>query len=86
MPPCFFFNFIYLFYLLWAVLGLCCYRDFSLVVASGGYSLFVLLGLLISVAALAAEHRLWAVGSVVAGCELSSCGSRALWYRGLVAP
>ena len=49
-----------LFYLFFSVLGLCCYRDFSLVAMSGDYSLVVVLGLLIEVASLAVEHRLWA--------------------------
>ena len=37
----------------------------SLVVASGGYSLVVVQGLLIAVASLAVEHGLWSVGSIV---------------------
>ena len=40
-----------------AVLGLCCYTGFSLVVASGGYSLVVACGLLIAVVHLIVEHR-----------------------------
>ena len=41
-----------------AVLGLCCCTGFSLVVASGGYSLVVIDRLLIVVASLVAEHSL----------------------------
>ena len=40
------------------VLGLCCCGGFSLAVASGGYSLAVVLGLLIAMTSLFAEHRL----------------------------
>ena len=46
------------FYLFLAVLGLCCSEGFYLVVASGGYSLVEVLGLLIAVASLVAECRL----------------------------
>ena len=35
---------------------------FSLVAVSRGYSFIVLHGLLVAVASLAAEHRLWACG------------------------
>ena len=48
-----FFFFIYL-----TTLGLCCYIDFSLVAENGGYSLVAMLGLLIAVASLVAEHGL----------------------------
>ena len=48
-------NLIYLFL---AVLGLRRCSGFSLVVASRGYSLFVVLRLLIGMASLVAEHRL----------------------------
>ena len=51
---------------------------FSLVVVSRGYSLVAVLGFLITVASLVAEHRLqgtWA--STVVARELSSCGSPA---------
>ena len=41
-----------------AVLGLCCYMGFSLVVASRGYSLVVMHRFPIPVASLVAEHRL----------------------------
>ena len=47
---------IYLLFL--TVLGLCCCTDFPLVVASRGYSLVAVHGLLIVVASLVAEHRL----------------------------
>ena len=40
------------------VLGLPCCVGFSLAVASGGYSLVAVHGLLIAVASLAVEHRL----------------------------
>ena len=40
------------------MLGLCCHVGFSLVVASGGYSLVVVRGLLIEVAVLVVEHQL----------------------------
>ena len=69
----FFFNFIYLF-LLFAVLGLsCCSLAFSSL-ASRGYSLVAVHGLLIAVASLAAEHRFQ-------GLDFSSCGSQALEHR-----
>ena len=45
-------------YLSLAVLGLSCCVGFSLVVASGGYSLRAVCGLLIAVASLVVEHRL----------------------------
>ena len=41
-----------------AVLDLCCCSNFSLVVASRGYSLVALQGLLLVVASPVAEHRL----------------------------
>ena len=41
-----------------SVLGLCCYADFSLVAASGGYSLGVVCGLLTAVTSLVVEHGL----------------------------
>ena len=42
-----------------AALGLYCYSGFSLVIVSRGYFLFEVLGLLVVVASLAAEHRLY---------------------------
>ena len=51
--------------------------DFSLVAASGGYSPGVVPGLLIAVASLVVEHRLWGTwASVVVVCGLSICGAR----------
>ena len=50
--------------------------DFSLVVASGGYSLFVMLGLLIAVTSLVVGHGLWGAGvPVVAASRLQTTGS-----------
>jgi len=40
------------------MVGLCCCEGFSLVVASRGYSLVTVRGLLITVASLVAEHGL----------------------------
>ena len=55
------------------MLGLCCCEDFSLVVVHR---------LLIVVASLVAEHRLWgAKVLVVLTCGLSSWGSQALEHR-----
>ena len=54
----FFKNNFYLFILFLVVLGLHCHSDFSLVAAGRGYSLVTVLGLLIAVVSLAAEHRL----------------------------
>ena len=47
-----------LFYFLMTLLGLRCCVGFSLVVASKGYCLGAVLGLLAAVASLVAEHRL----------------------------
>ena len=56
--------------------GLSCCADFSLVVASKGYSMVAVCGLLTAVISLV-EHRLWdARASVIVACGLSSCG---LW-------
>ena len=53
---------------------------FSLVV--GSYSVVAMCGLLIAVASLSAEHRLYgALTSVVMAHWLSSCGSQALEHR-----
>ena len=49
----------FLLFLFLAVLGLCCCMGVSLVVASGGYSLAAVGGLLTAVVSLVAEHRLW---------------------------
>ena len=53
----FFLNFYIFTYLFLAVLGLRCCRDFSLVVASGGYSLAALPKLLIVVASVNSLRR-----------------------------
>ena len=45
-------------YLLLPMLGVHCCMGFSLIAASGGYSLGVVYSLLISMASLIAEHRL----------------------------
>jgi len=45
-------------YLVLAVLGLCCYLGFSLVVAGRGYSLAVVRGILTAVSSLVMKHRL----------------------------
>ena len=58
------------------MLGLCCYAGFSPAVASGGYSLVSVHGLLAVVASLAVEHRLQDMGaSVVAahGLTIAVC-------------
>ena len=55
--------------------------ELSLVVASGGYSLVAMRGLLIAVASFL-EHRLWSIwASVVAVHGLSSLGSWTLEHR-----
>ena len=41
------------------VLGLCYCTGFSLVAASGGYSVIAVVGLLIVVASVVAEHGFW---------------------------
>ena len=70
--------FIY-FWLCWAFLDA---WSFSLVVASGGYSLAAVRGLLIATASLVAEHRLCGTrASITEAPELSSCGSQALEHR-----
>ena len=68
----FFFNvFMHLFLV---VLGLCFCMGFSLVAMSRGYSLLAVLGFLIAVVSLVAEHKLWRVqASVVVSHRLSSC-------------
>jgi len=55
----------YFIYLVLAVLGLCCCTDLSLGAVSGGYSPGVAGRLLVVVASLVAEHRLWSIGAVV---------------------
>ena len=54
---------------------------FSLVAASGGYSLVVVLRLLISVASLVKHGLLGMKASVVAARGLGSCGFWALEHR-----
>ena len=54
----FFFFFFALIYLFLAVLDLGCCASFSLVEASGSYSLIAVHGLLIAVASLVVEHGL----------------------------
>ena len=49
-------------YLFMAVLGLCCCSMVSLVAVSRIYSLDAVHGLLIALASLAAEHKLYACG------------------------
>ena len=78
-PLLFFYNCMDLFL---AVLDLHCCTGFSLVAGSEGYSLAVVLRILIVVAFLVAEHRLWSTqASVVVGHGLSNCGSWALEHR-----
>lgn len=67
-------------YLFLNVLGLHCHLGFSLVVASGGYSLVHACGLLISEASLAACESLgkgFVCKYVGPELRLSSCGTRA---------
>ena len=72
-PTSYFFNLF-----IWVVLGLCCSVDFSLIVASGGYSLVVGHGLLTAVASLAVEPSFQGMrASVVVVYGLDSCGSQA---------
>ena len=54
------------------VLGLHCCIRFSLVVKSRDYSLVAVLGLLIAVASLVSEHRLWSAGSIVVVHQLAA--------------
>ena len=71
-------NFIY-FWLCWVIIAA---WAFSLVVASGGYPIVVVCGLLIEVASLVAEHGLQgAQASLVVSHGLSSCDSWALEHR-----
>ena len=64
------------FFFFMAVQNICCCMSFLLVAASGGYSLVVVCGLLIMVASLVAEHRVWSLGSTVEaqGLRCSSAG------------
>ena len=56
--PVFFFLIIFIYFFFLAVLGLHCCMGFSLVVASGGYSLVAVHGLITAVAFLVVEHEL----------------------------
>ena len=59
-----------------------CCTGFSLVEASGGYSLIVMSRPLTVVASLVAEHRLWSVwASVAIAHGLSHCASQAPSHR-----
>ena len=76
-PAFLFFFFLILFiYLFLVVRGLCFMRAFSPVVASGGFSLVVMQGLLFAVASLVAEHGLLSLQTSVA-LGLRSCGTQA---------
>ena len=67
-----------IFFIFMPVLVLCCFMGFSLVVASGEYSLAVGHRLLTAVASLLTEHKLSGTRpSVVAVHGLSSCGTWA---------
>ena len=69
-----------------AVLGLRRCLGFSLVVASGGYSLAAVHGLLTAVASLVVEHRLQRAGSVFVAYGLScfeTCGICPAWGSNL---
>ena len=70
-------SFIYL-WLCWVFIAV----GFSLVVASGGYSLAVVCKLLMVVVSLTADHGLQDTqASIAAMPELNYCGSRALEHR-----
>ena len=59
MSRIFFFNRNNVIYLLLTVLGLCCCMDFSLVEASGGFSLVAVWEFLRAMASLVVEYELW---------------------------
>ena len=66
------------------MLGLRCYRGFSLVAAIGAYSLAAAHRLLLAVASLVGEHQLEGMrASAVTALGLSSYGSQALWRLAL---
>ena len=74
-----------------AVLGLHCCTGFSLVVASGGCSLVVAHRVLIAVASVVGEHRLWAAWASVVVVQapehwLRSCGIWTELLRGNGTP
>ena len=71
----FIYLYIYLFIYFWLCWIFIVAHGLSLVVMSGGCSLVALHGLLIVVASLVAEHRLWGTGaSGVAAYRFNSCG------------
>ena len=73
LKSAFTFKIILFVYLLLAVLDLCCCTDFSLV---------AMLGLLIAVTSLIAEHRLEGEqASLAAAVGFSSCSSQALEHK-----
>ena len=72
----FFFFFLRL-YLYLAVLGLRCYMEFSVVVASEGYSIVVVHGLLIAMASLVAQHVLQLFQFPGLEHRLNSCSTQA---------
>ena len=77
-----FFFFIFFLYLFLAVLGLLCYMAFSLFSESRGYFLVAVHRLLIVVASLIAERRLWGMWALaVAARGLISYSSQALEHR-----
>ena len=62
------------------MLGLRCYRGFSLVAAIGAYSLVAVHGLLLAVVSLVGQHQLWGLRSLVVAAwaqELRLPGSMA---------
>ena len=64
-----------------AVLGLCCFVGFSLVLVRGDYTLVLVHVLLIAVTSVV-EHRLWGMQAlVVVAHGLSRCSSQALEHR-----
>ena len=69
-------------FMILAVLGLLCCTRFSLIVASRGYFLVTVLGLLIAVASLVLEHKLKGVrASIIWAHGLSSCSCWVLEHR-----
>ena len=74
----FFKKYIILFiYLFLAVLGLCCYKGFSLVAASSGYSLVAVHGLLLLRNTDCGAHGRSSCGPRALEHRLSSCGAWA---------
>ena len=58
------------------------HASFSLVAAWGAYSVAAVRGLLVAVASLVIQHRLWGAGASVAAARgLGRCSSHALEYR-----